>query len=789
MSAIEGGGPEGSAGSAGRGSGARKGRGRYLRRAGVILAGAALGIAGVFVALDWLLPLPPEVLSPPAPTARLLDRYGAPLAEFATAGARRNEPLDISAMGPFLPAVTVALEDRRFFSHDGADWLALGRAVVANALRPGLGGGASTITQQYVKLVRGRRGAALGDKALEFFYARKLERVWPKRRILAAYLNRLDYGNRLIGPAAAARAYFGKEPDTLTLAEAVFLAGLPRSPARLNPWLRPEAARAEFERSARRLRRLALAGPLPDGTAEGLRAGAAAFDGIDPPAVRAWTSEGEEAAGGVARFFAAEALRRAPAEAGPVRTTLDLGLQRAVHELAARHVRGAGSAGPSAAAVVVLSNAGARVRALVSVDLESPALDVTRIHRSPGSALKPFVYVTALDRRLITAATLLPDTREAARAVYPDYAPQNYSNRYLGPVRAREALANSLNVPAVALLGMTGAREMFCSLEGWGLRFARGFDACGAGFVLGNCEVTPLDVAAAYAALARGGAALEPRWVEGEPARPGRRMASEAACAIVADILCDNEARAREFGPRSALATPVRVAVKTGTSSGFRDAWAAGFTRDHTVVVWAGNSSGRALGGVPAVRAAAPLWRAVVDLLLARGDRPVPGPDPETVRTAEVCSLTGLLPSEASPEVVREYFLPGTEPRESSAGSISIENGRAVPLLGPDYAAWCASPDNGIGARLKPGPGPVILWPEEGAVFALDRGLPTEQQEVELRAAGLEGRAARWLVNGKEVRPAGGRFFWRLRPGRHTVRLELDNGALLERAFSVLEPD
>lgn len=756
-----------------------------LRRGFVLCSGlSALG-ALALVAADWFLPLPPEILAPAPLTARLLDRHGKPLAEFGTTGARSQQPLDITEMGPFLPAVTVALEDRRFFAHSGVDWAALARSVRDNLARPGSGGGASTITQQLVKLSRGRGGLPVLDKLAEALHARKLERLWPKRRILAAYLNRLDYGNRLIGPAAAAEAYFGKSPAALTLAEAVYLAGLPRSPTRLNPWRRPEAAQAEFRRSVSRLIRLCGAGePLPDGTAAGLRLEPGALAGLEPPVVRPWHAAG--GAGEQARFFAAEAARRAPPGSGEARTTLDAETQQAVFALAAAHLKSLNRPGVSAVAVVVVSNSSAKVRAQVSLDLESPEIDCSRLRRSPGSALKPFVYLTALDRRLITAATLLPDTREAVRAIYPDYAPQNYSNRFLGPVRAREALANSLNVPAVVVLERVGAREMFHQFEGWGVAFGRGFDAVGAGFVLGNCEVSPLDLASAYAAVARGGVAFPLRWLESEAA-PGRRMASEAACALLADILSDNTARAREFGPRSALALPVRVAAKTGTSSGFRDAWAAGFTRDHTVVVWAGNSAGKPLGELPAIRAAAPLWRAVVEFLLARGSRPLPPPEEAGLEAAEVCALTGLRVSEKSPGAVREYFLPGTKPEDSSAEMIAIDEGRAVPLLGPEYAAWCASPDNAIGARVKPGAGVTIISPEEKAVLALDREIPRAQQRIELRADGAEAGQARWFVNGREIPAENGRYFWALEPGGHTARLEA-GGVVLERRFTVLPP-
>lgn len=756
-------------------------RGGRLLRSGLLLAAFFLfsAVVGLFLA-DLFLPLPAELLAPRPLTSRVLDRHGVPLAEFGTKTACKQEWLDLNQMGRFLPTITVALEDRRFFSHSGVDFRSVARSLRDNLFHPGSGGGASTLTQQLVKLSLGRRGVPLLDKLIEILHARKIERHWPKRQILAAYLNRLDYGNRLIGPAAAAEAYFGKRPEALTLAEAIYLAGLPRSPTRLNPWRRPVAAAAEFRRSVSRLKRLDT--KLPDGTSEGLELQKDSLSRLEPPPVRPWQRSAFMDSS--ARFFADEAIRRAKGKSAIVHTTLDKALQQKVFALASAHLESLKRPSVSAVAIVVLSNNNSKVRAHISLDLNSSEIDCTRLRRSPGSTLKPFVYLTALERRLITAATLLPDTRDAVRAVYPDYAPQNYSNRFLGPVRAREALANSLNVPAVVLLERVGARAMFHHLEGWGISFGRPFDDVGAGFVLGNCEVSPMDLAAAYAAIARGGVAVPPSWLESE-FTAGRRRASASSCAIVADILSDNDARIREFGARSPLALPVRVAAKTGTSSWFRDAWAAGFTRDHTVVVWVGNSSGAPLGELPAIRAAAPLWRAIIDYLLAQGSRPLQLPESFGLESVEICTLTGLRASEKSPGVVREYFLPGTAPEESSAEMIDIEQGHAIPLLDAQYAAWCASPDNSIGARLKPNSEPKILVPEEGAVLALDREIPRAQQRIEFRATGIE-EGGRWFVNEKEIFPENGRYSWSLESGNHTVRLETADGKVLSRRFKVL---
>ena len=412
---------------------------------------------------------------------------------------------------------------------------------------------------------------------------------------------------------------------------------------------------------------------------------------------------------------------------------------------------------------MIIENSTGAVRALVgSSDYARAETNGALRPRSCGSTLKPFVYLDAIDRHLITAASLLPDTPDAIRDAYADYDPQDFTRRCLGPVRVREALACSLNVPAVVVLSRIGARSAFSTLGRWGFQFGGSFDDYGAGFILGNAGIRLVDLASAYSGLARGGLALPARFIESRLA-PVRRIASPEATAIVIDILCDNDARQRAFGPSSPLALKQRVAAKTGTSSGFRDAWAAGFDKEHTVAVWAGNFDGHPLGGLLAIRAAAPLWAAVMNILL-RGDHPVPPPAPSLVRR-EVCAVTGFLPCPNSPATVSELFLPGTEPREDASAFFGADGTLQLP---PEYAAWCASSDNTLRARVRPEP--RILSPApSGAHYVIDTILPRTQQMVEFTST-LSGQV-KWFVNDHPIAPqADGRSYWQLAHGAWKVR-------------------
>ena len=724
-----------------------------LQRLRRLWPGLAVAAVAALLWLVWFLYWAqiPLALSHPKPlTTLFLDAKNRPLAELAGPEARSHRPVPISAMGPWMPEITVALEDRRFASHPGVDFLATARALARRH------GGGSTITQQFVKLATGRRGHRVWMKIREMFLALQLERRWSKAQILEAYLNRAPYGNRLIGVEAAALAYFDKPARVLTRAEAVFLAGLPREPSRLNPWRHPEAAARRFEHNWRTL---------------------AARSQQTPPQPPAVPDISRHPPRNLAPHYvqaATVALHRPQSPAlepcGIVRGTLDLDLQHRAEQFVREHLDIMRRPDISQAALVILENETGAVRALVgSHDFTKNQINGALKFRNCGSTLKPFLYGAGIDRRIFTAATLLPDTAEAARDAYRDYDPHNFVQNHLGPVRVREALGNSLNVPAVVAVRRLGAHTAFDAIAAWGIRFDHPLEEAGAGFILGNVGVRLLDLTAAFAGLARGGLAGPARLLSDQPV-PFRRALSQEAAMIVIDILCDNRARLQSFGPNSSLACPVRIGAKTGTSAAFRDTWTVGFTREHTVGVWVGNFDGRPMDHAASIASAAPLWRRTIDELLVH-DRPIPEP---TLPRTPICALTGLRPCPASPGVVEELFLPGTEPRERADAWFDAGN---RPLLPEEYAGWCASADNHLRALPRPDTLKLaILAPRDGAVYVLDRTLPGAQQQMELQANLPEGVA--WKINGEPLTPRpDGRVLWALKPGRWTLEVSNRFGA------------
>lgn len=695
--------------------------------------------------LCW--PLPANLRQPAVGTLTLLDCRGREIAGIASPEARAQIPRKLNEMGEWLPRVTVALEDHRFYEHSGVDWRATAAATARNLKSWKIVSGGSTITQQLVKLASGRQHRSWWGKMSETAVAWKIERRWSKQQILAEYLNRSSYGNRRLGPEAAARAYFGKSARDLTLAESVYLAGLPQAPTRFNPWRYSERATRRYERS---LARLAQVGVITGEQQTLLAKSPPIPQRFDPPRL--------------ASHFIDAVVARNPSLRGEVRTSLDLALQNTAERMTRAHLAGLNRYDITQAAMVIVENETGAVRAMVGADnYATNQINGAIRPRSCGSTLKPFVYLSALDRHLFTAASLLPDTADAIRDQYGDYDPQNYNHRYLGPVRLREALGCSLNVPAVFALSQLGARSAFFELQKWGFQFSRNLSDYGAGFALGNAEIRLVDLAGAYAGLARNGVATRAKLLSAEH-HPLKRIASSEATAIITDILCDNDARQKSFGAHSPLEFEERIAVKTGTSSGFRDAWTVGFNKEHTVAVWMGNFDGRPMRDALAVRSATPLWSAMMHELLRR-DHPLDPPEEcDKLVRREICAETGLFPSRLSRSTMSELFLKGTEPKEDSIDWFSA---KGELLLPKEYAGWCATRDNMRGALVRPDA--RITNPVANARYEIDPVLPRSQQMIELTAT--LGQDVQWFVNDQpQLAQQDGRVFWPLTPGEWRLR-------------------
>lgn len=578
---------------------------RWLTRAAL---GSSLAVIGFFT---WVIaiPFPEEALSRDALTSTVvLDRSGGVLRELLSSEATRGRWVPLEAISPNLRLAIVHAEDRRFFDHAGSDFPAMVRALWLAAEHGELRSGASTITQQTVKLTL-QRGAtrSLGTKLMEIVWAWRLELARSKEAILEQYLNRAPFGNQLVGVEAASRMYLGKPASQLSVAEAAFLAGLPNSPTRLNPYKHLDRALARqrwlldlmYEREAideltwrtARVEPLLL---LP-------RRGA-----LEAPHLTT-------RAGALLAPLSPE-LRPATIE-----STIDASLQRELERLIAAQRPPDARGGAFQAAAVVLDTRTSEVLAWVgSRDFfDRSALgenDGVAALRQPGSALKPFVYA-ALFEAGAPFDTMLDD--EPTSFATPDgpYRPENFDRSFHGRVAVRTALGSSLNVPAVAALERVGVPRVLTLLRTLGLRtLTEPPDHYGLGLALGNGEVRLVDLAGAYATLGRLGLHLPVRWLRGDSpvAIP---LLSEETCFVLLDMLADDRARGMGFGLAGPFELPYRIAAKTGTSSDYRDNVAVAVTPLHTVAIWVGNFDGRPMQRRPGRSGAAPLLRQVVQLL------------------------------------------------------------------------------------------------------------------------------------------------------------------------------
>jgi penicillin-binding protein 1C len=558
---------------------------------------ALLAVETVLIALDAV--FPPDLSRAERASPVALDRRGAWLRALPVENGRWRIRADLERTDPVYLARLIRIEDARFFTHPGVDLLAVARASASALVRGRISSGASTLTMQTARLLEPHR-RDLPGKLFEMIRAVQLEARFSKRQILAMYLTLTPYGGNLEGVRAASLSYFGHEPQTLTDAEQAMLIALPQAPEARRPDRRPVAAAAARRIVLARMVRLGLATP-----AHAQEAQAERLPGRSPFPALAWHAAGQLAQG------AAESQ-------ASVVTTLDADLQSRLEPLAARTAREQGAEGVVAILVVDIKTRAVRA-AVGSGGLDRPGgwIDLTRALRSPGSALKPFIYAFAFENGVAAPDTAIDDTPRR----FVDYQPEDFDRVFHGRVTAREALIHSLNVPAVSLLDRIGPQTFEARLTAAGATLVRpktGYRDAGLALALGGEGITLRDMAMLYAALGDGGVAKPLAWTEAEavrrPAQGGVRLVRAAAAAQVLDIL--REAPTPKGRAPSALTRGgPAMAFKTGTSYGFRDAVAAGVGGGYVIAVWTGRADGGARGGMTGRDAALPLLFDVADVL------------------------------------------------------------------------------------------------------------------------------------------------------------------------------
>lgn len=727
-------------------------------------AAAALLFLLTTAGLSLWIPFPKSRLKhSPYVSLQIRDRNNLLMREVLSREGGRCTWVKIEDVSPSVITATLAAEDKNFFLHPGIDLFALGRAVVQNIRRRKVVSGASTITQQAVRNIFHHK-RTFGNKILEAWLAVRLERTASKEEILSQYLNRISYGNQAFGIEAASRLYFDKKSSDLSLAESAFLAALPRSPSVLNPYRSIKEASARQKEILNRVYRLHFIdrSELKRALAEPIH--------VIPENIKFR-----------APHFCDLLLQRRPQAEGktPVvlHTTLDYPLQAKIEKLAARHIASLSRKNITNVSVVVMENLTGDILAMLgSKDFFDDRIDGqfngAVALRQPGSTLKPFTYGLALESGM-TAASVLSDREVQYQTPTGNYSPQNYDKTFHGPVRMRKALACSFNVPAVTVLEKIGTDRLYRKLHECGfVSLKKGPGYYGIGLTLGNGEVTLLELAQAYAALARGGVffpagfLLSPSRIPGQapqaaPSFKMKRVFSPQTAYILTDILSDADARVPAFGYNCPLDLPFPCAAKTGTSKDFRDNWTVGYTTRYTVGVWVGNFDAQPMHNVSGITGCGPLFRDVM-LLLHKKHPPKAFPMPEKLVRVAVCPVSGERATSSCPGIMEEIFTEGTAPQETC----QIHGRESLSGFTEAQAR-----------RQKTAHRPLsVIFPIAGDTFKIDPVLRREYQVIRFQARvspGMGIQKIEWLLNGRTAGTSGSpfRFSWKLNPGSYTLKI------------------
>jgi penicillin-binding protein 1C len=716
-------------------------------------------------------------------------------------------PLD--KISPQLVEMTLLHEDRYFHDHAGINPGALVRAAWADARGQGRLLGASTITMQLARLEYHLNTRTVGGKLLQIIAAMHLEMHCSKREILEAYLNLAPYGRNIEGVGAASLIYFGKEPGDLTSVEAMTLAVIPQSPARRSP------GTPAHDRALGQARELLLGQWLEahpeDARLRGVLAMPMQYHLPRDLPFRA-------------PHLVQEILERKAASRAETRLALDLGDQDLLETQVSQYLAARANEGFRNACAILVDYRTMEVRAAVGsadfrrADIEGQ-VDGLRAQRSPGSALKPFIYALALDEGLIHPDSLLKDAPEN----FDGYAPENFDHAYAGPIRARDALVQSRNVPAVDLESrLDPQRNLYTLLRDAGIRRLQPESRYGLTIALGSAEVAPEELAALYAMLANRGALRPLRETLDDPLVSGTTLLSPEASYLTLDMLKDGVRPDAVDVPR--LAVDVRpVAWKTGTSFSFRDAWSAAVFDHYVLIVWIGNFDGAENPAFVGRTAAGPLLFRIVDALRAREPAEAATcftrtPDLNLCEV-DLCAVSGMIAGPNCPQVVKGWFIPGKSPIAACDvhRRVWIDNASGLRLSSaPDDPStahaevcefWPSDLEKLFRAAGLPRAGPPALAVRKnGPVFAADQDdgpnivSPKRGLVYHVRVAGCDDEVIRleataetareqlhWFVDAAcvGVSAPSAALLWKPSPGKHVIRAVDDLGRADSREILV----
>ncbi len=610
----------------------------WLKRLGIAVCTGAVLVITFYVTILAIYPFPQEKINQIQYSKTIFDKEGNLLRAFLGKDDCWILPAQLSEINPNFIKATIAVEDKHFRSHHGIDLGAIFRALKQNLTSGKIISGASTISMQVIRLIAPKK-RNLQNKLIEAVHAIRLETLYSKDEILKLYIELSPYGGNINGVKAASLRYFKKYPADLSLSECALLAGLPQSPSRFRP--------DRYPQRAKKRRSMVFESMLKNNFISKKEFNKA----IDEPVI----------AGNFSSPFKAphftRIIKNKFSALNKIVTTLDLNIQHFAEGSLKDAVESLRSSGVTNGAIVIIENKTGKVRALVgSADFFSfedyGQIDGALSSRSPGSALKPFAYALGIDKGIYTPRTILADVP----VQYSGYAPHDYDKKYRGPVTVRQALVDSLNIPAVEVLNKIHYRNLYFFLKDVGISTLDKLpEHYGLSLVLGSSDVNLLELTNAYASLARGGKYLPYCLIEDDKKTRPKQVISEACAYIISDILSDSS-RLESVGIYRNQNNYPKIAFKTGTSYGHRDAWTVSYNPEYTVGVWLGNFSGKPAKALVGIEAATPLAVRIFDWLYTKKPSPWYA-KPDDVGERLVCSLSGEPVSEACEHSVKDLYI------------------------------------------------------------------------------------------------------------------------------------
>jgi penicillin-binding protein 1C len=743
-----------------------------------------------------LFPLDKHKIFKPVSQA-IYDKDNKLLRAFLSSDEKWRLPVKLNEVSKYLIKAVIATEDRYFYYHPGVNPWAIVRAIYLNVKYQKIISGGSTITMQVARMME-HRERTIPSKILEVFRALKLEFLYSKNKILELYFNIAPYGGNIEGVGAACYYYFQKSPSEISLAQAALLAAIPNSPQQLHPVQFPERIKKKRDNILKKLRDRKL---ITEKEYSGAIKESINIENTGIPFETPHFTD---------------FVHTLYPKKNRIYTTLDRNIQTKCNNILTRHLKKWRNIGITNAAVVVIDNKYNCIRALIGSydffdEINSGQVNGAISPRSPGSTLKPLLYALAIDKGLLTPASILYDIPVS----YAGYTPENFDEKYHGIVTLKEALIKSLNVPAANLLAKIGTENFLSFLMQGGISTINPKEMdYGLSMILGGCDVKLIELTNLFSAFANGGVYRSLKFCQDESSRENTRIISDGAAYIITELLSEVVRPDLPAYWDYSIDRP-KIAWKTGTSYNHRDAWGIGYSKGFTIGIWAGNFDGQGIHELTGASVAGPIlfdiFNAITGIEESKWFEV-----PASVSSRKVCALSGMVPNEDCPQTIDELYLVGNSPvgKCNIHKAFYIDNISGCRLLKSDlsqrvykikvFEIWSSEvatwmklngypldkipPLLHASKKVMAGKGPNIRIPNSDCEYHIRPGVPVEHQKI-LLAASVENSVNRifWFLDSKLIWSGqpGEKVFVCPEKGEHNLVCQDDHGRSTSMKFIV----